>query len=387
MRASLHEELAKMNFALPIMPELVEHLRGQGKLADRVIGWHCHLTEITALAAEAVLEAGGKLYMSECNPETTNAESVEYMRSKGAVIYCAADSPQRVLEARPRVISDTGLVLTRAYMNSNPSDPFVFAASEITTSGITALSELGEPTLPVIDINNSQLKTSVENYHGVADGVLDLLAQVTGKLWTGHDVSVVGYGVVGRGIAAYLRRAGANVSIVEVDPVRNLIAHYDGYRLDTMPQALAKCSLMITATGRPQLLGEREWMQARDGSLFVNVGHWATELDIDALNAMAVSSRQYAPFIKEYTLPFGKLIYVIAEGGPANVVTLTGSPEPTLIHLTTEILCMNYLLDLDSRGEHLNPGVHAVPASVERTAAELALRALNLSNFDNNITA
>jgi adenosylhomocysteinase len=383
MRASLHEELAKMNFALPVMPLLAEHLTTEGTLKDKVIGWHCHLTEITAIAAVALLDAGAKLFMSECNPETTNADSVDYMREKGAVIYCNEDSPARVLEARPRVISDTGLVLTRAYESLHADDRFVFAASEITTSGITALAELGESTLPVIDINNSQLKTFVENYHGVADGVMDLLAQVTGKLWTGHDVAIVGYGIVGRGVAAYLRRAGANVGIVENGPVRNLIAHYDGYRLDTLPQALAKCSLIITATGQPRVLGEREWMQARDGALFVNVGHWATELDIDSLNTMAVSSREYAPFIKEYTLKFGKRIYVIAEGGPANVVTLTGSPEPTLIHLTTEILCMNYLLDLDSRGEQLSPGVHAVPASVERSAAELALKALNLSNFDN----
>jgi adenosylhomocysteinase len=385
MRAALKEEMAKMNFAMPVMPLLAEHLKRDGKLQGKVIGWHCHLTEITALAADALLEAGAKLFLSECNPDTSNADSIEYMRAAGAAVYTGEDSPAKVLAHQPRVLSDTGFVLTRAYLNSvkNAKDGFVFGGNEITTSGITAARELAAGCqIPVLDINTGEIKTNIENYHGVADGVMDLLAQLTGKVWTGHQVCVVGYGNVGKGVAAYLRRAGAAVTIVERDPVRNLIAHYDGYPLDTLANALAQASLVITATGHEGIISKSEWLGARDGALFVNVGHWATELDTESLHAEAEASSAFAPFITEYRLKGGKRIYVVAEGGPANVVTLSGSPEPCLIHLTTEILCMNYLLDMDSKGVALSPGVQTLPAFIERAAAELALRALNLSNND-----
>lgn len=383
MRGTLQEEIAKMNFALPVMPLLTWRLQQDNIVKGQVIGWHCHLTEITAVAADALLHAGAKLFLSECNSETTNADSVEYMRAKGAQVFLGSNSPNEVLAARPRIISDTGLVLTRAYATTLKHEaPFVFAASEITTSGITAVAELGNINLPIIDINNGQIKTYVENYHGVADGVIDLLAQLTGKVWSGIDVCVIGYGIVGRGIAAYLRRIGANVLVVERDPVRNLIAHYDGFRLSNMGHALAASSLVVTATGTHQLIGPKEWSKARDQALFINVGHWSSELDIEALKAQSSSSRNHAAFIREYSLKTGKKVYVVAEGGPANVVTLSGSTEPTLIHLTTEILCMNYLLSCEAQGIALAPTVQPVPGSVERAAAELALASLNLSHFD-----
>jgi adenosylhomocysteinase len=377
MRGTLQEELAKMSFALPVMPLLAEHLKREGSVEGKKIGWHCHLTEITAAAVLPLIEAGAQLFLCECNPETTNQDSVEYMRSLGAKVYSSCED---VLAARPLIISDTGLVLTRAYEASRGTEKYIFAGSEITTSGITAAQSLPSLSLPVFDINCGQIKTYIENYHGVADGVMDLLAQLTGRVWAGHDVAVVGYGIVGRGIAAYLRRAGAGVTVVEIDPVRNLIAHYDGYRLSGLDQAVASCSLLVTATGSENLIRKEQWNAARDGTLFVNVGHWASELDIDGLKSLASSNRQYAPFLNEYTLPSGKRIYVIAEGGPANVVTLSGSQEPTLIHLTTEILCMNYLLKLEASGTAPDARVQPLPAEVERTAAELALQALKLSN-------
>ena len=72
----------------------------------------------------------------------------------------------------------------------------------------------------------------------------------------------------------------------------------------------------------------------------------------------------------------GKRVYIAANGAPVNVAMLAGSPEPTLIHLTTEVLCMNYLTQLMTEGKHLEPGLVAVPPTVERLASQLALKAL-----------
>lgn len=380
MRGSLHEELAKYDFALPIMERLTDYLKNNGNFSGHTIGWHCHLTEITAAAAEVILAAGARLFISECNPETTNIPSVEHMRIKGAEVFLGPESCSAVLNAKPHVISDTGLVLIRAYEVTRGDESFVFGASEITTSGITALSELPEISIPVVDINGGQLKTYIENFHGVGDGIADLLSHLTGRIWSGRPVSVIGYGNVGSGVSHYLRRLGADVHIVEANPIRRLVAHYDGYAVQTLNEALSHADLIITATGQPGVIGETEWKLARDGATFVNVGHWATEMDMEALRTLSTSSDQQIPYLREYTLPFGKRIYVLAEGHPANVVVLSGSPEPTLIHLATEILCMNYLLGLRKDGVSMLPGAQPLPREVETKAAELALQALNLSN-------
>lgn len=379
MRGEFHEELAKYAFSLPIMPRLQEHLKQNGNVNKQKIGWHCHLTEITAVAAEALLTAGARLIMSECNTETTNIPAVEYMRRLGAEVFLGADSCNKVLAAQPAIISDTGLVLTRTYLSSK-NNSFVYAASEITTSGIMSAADIADMTLPVFDINSGALKTYIENFHGVGDGLADLLQQLTGRMWSGRRATVIGYGSVGSGVAHYLRRLGADVCVTDIDPVRQLIAHYDGYRVCSMKDALQQSELIVTATGRQKLIGREEWLSAVDGALFINVGHWSTELDLVALNTLASENRQVMPHLRQFTLSKEKHLFVIADGNPANVVVLSGSPEPTLIHLTTEILCMDHLLTLKKSGSALAAGVHNLPVEVERRAAQLALSALNLSN-------
>lgn len=378
MRDALKTELEKYNFSLPILHELAVYLSTQGSLNGQRIGWHCHLTEITAATAAVMTQAGAQLYISECNPHTTNEAAVSYMQEMGAQIYLGESSCAKVLEHEPLILADTGLVLTRAYLDSQPKRKYVFAASEITTSGITALRELPDVPIPVVNINGGRLKSEIENFHGVGDGVVDALFELTGRIWAGRRCSVVGYGKVGAGVADYLKRMGANVWVVEEDPIRKLIAHYDGFPVSDLSRAMRESQLVVTATGGTNLISRQQWMEAADGLLVMNVGHWSTELDLPALEAMAKEQREVQPQLQEYRLPGDKRLLVVASGSPANVVLLSGSPEPTLIHLTTEVLCMNFLIKLHQESHSMPPGEMPLPLEVERQASILALQALQL---------
>ena len=42
--------------------------------------------------------------------------------------------------------------------------------------------------------------------------------------------------------------------------------------------------------------------------------------------------------MQKVTLPHTE-VYMVANGSPGNVVMLSGSPEPCLIHLVVEMLC------------------------------------------------
>lgn len=382
-RSGLEDELERYSFSFPILKKLSAHLSSSGTLQGRKIGWHCHLTGLTAAAAAVIVENGARLYVSECNPSTSDPGAVAFMKGLGIEVFQGSDSPSMVLKAQPEVLSDTGFVLISQYLNElKEGRNYVCGACEITTSGIHKLRGISELAVPVININDGELKSLIENYHGVGDGVIEALFRLTGRLWSGRSAAVVGYGRVGAGVAEHLRRAGAVTYIVEQDPIRRLVAHYDGFGLMKLAEALRNCQLIVTATGCKSVIGDQELSHARDGLLLMNVGHWSEEIDLAALRTRSLSFRPSAEHLDEYEIigedGLSKRIYVLGGAGPANVVMLSGSPEPTLIHLSTEILCMEYLLKLASESKRLVPGENPVSLDLQRQASLLALESLGL---------
>jgi len=363
----------------PLMERLGIYLKEEGTLKDVKIGWHCHLTQLTLLTAEALVEGGAKLFCSEVNPATTDDEAVVGMRDLGVKVFLGENGPAQVLAESPQLLTDTGFVIIEKYL-SMPAEKrpkTIIAASEITTSGIEKLRKTKNLPLPVININGGLLKSRIENFHGVGDGVVDLLRRLTGRSLSGLNSVVVGYGAVGSGVAFHLRKEGGIVNVVESDPVRRLIAHFDGYTVNDLLTSLRKADVVVTATGKHLIIGKVHWQAVRDGAIFLNVGHWPEELDLDSLNSLAdtvddldMKTQRFHLFDKQGV---EKRLYVVAEGNPANIVLLTGSVEPTLIHLATEALCLSYLA---KHGASLGQGEHLVPYEVEQNSSILALEAL-----------
>lgn len=363
----------------PLMERLGKYLQQDGSLKGVKIGWHCHLTQLTLLTVEALVEGGAKLFLSEVNPATTDDEAVQAIRDLGAQVFLGETSPQKVLAESPQLLTDTGFVIIEKYLSMPASERpvSIVAASEITTSGIEKLRRIKDLPLPVININAGLLKARIENYHGVGDGVVDLLRRLTGRSLSGLNSTVVGYGAVGSGVAFHLRKEGGIVNVVESDPVRRLIAHFDGYTVNDLLTSLRQADVVVTATGRRQIIGETHWHAARDGGIFINVGHWPEELDMNSLRSLASAVDDLEMKTQRFHLKdrdgVPKRLYVVAEGNPANIVLLTGSVEPTLIHLATEALCLSYLA---KHGASLGHGEHLVPYEVEQNSSILALEAL-----------
>lgn len=372
-------EVVKIDCFFPILRELEKHLRQNGSLHGVTIGWHCHLTSLTAISAKVLINCGAKLLLSECNPATTDRLSVQYMEALGARVFEGEESCKQVLAGNPKVISDTGFVLLAAYM-SGSQNANVLGACEITTSGVTRLrASHSTMPFPVININAGRLKTFIENYHGVGDGVVEALAKLTGRSWSARKATVVGYGQVGKGVAHYLARIGLQVSICDSDTVKTLIAHYDGFPSCTLKTALEESDLLVTATGIHNLLSEDYWLSAKDQLLVLNVGHWPDEVSPDRLSALAKERRTISQHLEKYTITHGgdtRHIFLAAGGSPVNVAMLTGSPEPTVLHLATEILCMDYLA---KTGNSLPKGEIAIPPAIEESASRLALLAFKKS--------
>ncbi len=74
-----------------------------------------------------------------------------------------------------------------------------------------------------------------DNRYGTGQSTIDGILRATNVLLAGSTFVVAGYGWCGRGVAMRARGMGANVVIVEVDPVKALEAVMDGFRV--MPMA------------------------------------------------------------------------------------------------------------------------------------------------------
>lgn len=372
--------LADYEQAFPLLSRLEEHLIKTSSLKGKVIGWHCHLTDMTAAAAKVLVQSGAKLFMSEVNAATTSCEAVRFMQAElGCCIFTGKDAALQVVEAAPDVASDTGFVLIEKLVTAAGSLPY--GACEITQSGISRLRQVQRIPFPVININSGRLKSNIENFHGVGEGIAAVLPMIAPD-FSGKSCLVVGYGQVGAGIAEYLRRSGLYVCVYDRDSVLQLKAHYDGFSSACWPEILTNIDFLITATGHAELIGTHEWERLGHGTVVINAGHWSEELDIAGLKKLSRTVTEYETYA-DYSLSDSdkdgncKTIRVACQGNPANIVFLTGSHEPTFIHLACEILSLEYLCVNKSAGKALPCGEILIPHIVEQTCAELALAALS----------
>jgi adenosylhomocysteinase len=187
----------------------------------------------------------------------------------------------------------------------------------------------------------------------------------------GRRCVVVGYGPVGKGLAAYGRSAGMAVDVVETDPIRRLFAHYDGYPTPSLSRALNTAGIVVTATGRSGSITVDELQNARDGVVLLNAGHGGDEIDISAIARIADRVDNIAEQVVRYRIEGGPRVTVLADGHPLNIVLNNGSPEPVLLHFAVLGLALEQIATAQ-----MGPGEIAVPEGLEADAALLALQCL-----------
>src|SRR5262249_62059135 len=64
----------------------------------------------------------------------------------------------------------------------------------------------------------------------------------------------------------------------------------------------------------------------KDRAILCNPGHFNVEIDIPALRALAVETREARHFVEEFTLADGRRIYLLAEGRLVNISAAEGHP-------------------------------------------------------------
>lgn len=368
---------------MPVLGRLRVEFERDRPLAGRRIGMCLHAEAKTAVLVETLL-AGGAEVVWTGSPATTDDGVAAAMATRSGVrVYGAKadDMPAhrehitRVLRSDPDLLLDNGADLIAGSVNDPASR--VVAATEETTSGRNRLvGELaGRVRFPVIVINDSPIKLSFESERGIGPAAVDGFMRATNALIAGKTFAVVGFGWCGRSLARTLRALGAVVIVVETHPVRALEAAFEGMLVTTIDRAAERADTLITVTGHPGVVRREQLLRLKDGAMLGNMGHFATEIDVDALHAMATGSRHVNTHVEEFDLPNGRRVHLLARGEMLNLTAATGHQ--------IEVMDLGFALQahamriLAQDPDAFTAGYQPVPDAVNRAIAEHGLRTLS----------
>ncbi len=257
----------------------------------------------------------------------------------------------------------------------------VIGASEETTTGVIRLKSMeqeGVLCFPVVAVNDAQTKHMFDNRYGTGQSTVDGILRATNVLFAGATFVLAGYGWCGKGVAMRAKGLGARVIVTEVDPLRALEAHMDGYDVMEMGEAAPLGDIFVTTTGDIHVIRKEHFQKMKDGAIMANSGHFNVEIDIPALEKMAKGhKRRIREFIDEYTLPKGKKLFLLGEGRLVNLACAEGHPSEVMdMSFANQALCSEYMW---KTGRKLEKKVYRVPDTIDKQVALLKLKAAGVA--------
>lgn len=375
---------------MPVLRQLTARYAATRPLAGLRISGCLHITTETANLARTLQAAGAEVVLCASNPLSTQDDvaaalvvhdgiAVHAIRGESTETYYR--HIQAALDHRPAITLDDGADLISTAHSARPEllDGLRGGMEETTTGVIRlrAMAREGALRVPVIAVNDAMTKHLFDNRYGTGQSTLDGIIRATNILLAGKTFTVAGYGWCGRGIALRARGHGAHVIVAEVDPLRALEAAMDGYRVLPLLEAARVSDFVVTATGDKHVVGRAHLEVMKDGCVLANSGHFNVEIDIPALEALAVEKHRPRASVEEYRLADGRRLCLLAEGRLVNLAAAEGHPSAVMdMSFANQVLCAVYLAGLE---RPLEPRVHAVPAELDREVAAMKLAAMGMA--------
>jgi adenosylhomocysteinase len=356
----------------------------------RIVGC-LHMTIQTAVLIETLVALGAEVRWSSCNIFSTQDHAASAIAATGVPVYawkrmtdeefwwCIEQTIEGPDGWRPNLLLDDGGDLTKLMHDKYPELlEDVRGLSEETTTGVHRLYEMardGALKVPAINVNDSVTKSKFDNLYGVRESLVDGIKRATDVMLAGKVAVVAGYGDVGKGSAASLRGQGARVLITEIDPICALQAAMEGYEVVTMDDAAAIGDIFVTATGNIDVITIDHMRAMKDRAIVCNIGHFDSEIQIDALRNM--KWHNVKDQVDEIEFPDGKRIIVLAEGRLVNLGCATGHPSFVMsASFTNQVLAQ---IELWNHHEDYEIKVHVLPKRLDEKVAALHLARLGVN--------
>ena len=355
----------------------------------RIVGC-LHMTIQTAVLIDTLVHLGADVRWSSCNIFSTQDQAAAVVASNGVPVYAwKGETEEEYWDCidqtiigkegwTPNLLLDDGGDLT-AVMHSKYPELLkeVKGLSEETTTGIKALREMiadGKLLVPAINVNDSVTKSKFDNLYGCRESLIDGIKRATDVMLAGKTAIVAGFGDVGKGSAAALKGQGARVLVTEIDPICALQAAMEGYQVVEMAEAVSSADIVVTATGNKDVVTIDHIRLMKDRSILCNIGHFDSEIQIEALKNM--KWHNVKPQVDEVEFPDGKRVIVLAEGRLVNLGCATGHPSFVMSSsFTNQVLAQ---LELWQNASNYKNEVYTLPKQLDEKVARLHLDKLGV---------
>jgi adenosylhomocysteinase len=382
---------------MPVLAQIRARFATERPLEGIRVAACLHVTAETANLVRTLSAGGATVALCAANPLSTQddvaaalvvQDGVEVRARHGEDIDTYVQHVLALLgtsdetgPTHPQITLDDGAdLIATAHVRGGEVLDGLIGGTEETTTGLVRLRRLQEEgTLrcPVLAVNEARTERALNDRHGTGQSALDGIVRASNVLLAGNNVVVIGYGWAGLGVAERARGAGAAVIVCEIDPLRALEARMAGYQVMPALEAAERGDIFITVTGSRRVLHAEHFARMKDGALLANAGHFDVELDLGELDALASGGhRAVRPLVEEYRLADGRRINLLAHGRVVNLAAAEGHPAAVMdVSFALQALSVEQLVV--HRGD-LAPGVHSVPAGVDREVGRLKLAALGV---------
>jgi adenosylhomocysteinase len=374
---------------MPVLVAIRERFEAEQPLAGYRVSACLHVTTETANLMRTLKAGGADVVLCASNPLSTQDDVAAALVSEydiGTFAIKGEDNDtyyahiEAAVDHRPHLTMDDGAdVIGVLHSHRREQLGDIIAGTEETTTGVIRLKALereGALGFPIVAVNDALTKHMFDNRYGTGQSTIDGIVRATNVLLAGKRFVVAGYGWVGKGVASRARGLGSQVIVTEVDPLHALEAAMDGFEVMPMARAAEVGDIFCTATGDKSVIRQEHLRRMKDGAILANTGHFNVEIEIPALRAIAVETRQAREFIEEFTLEDGRRLYLIADGRLVNLAAAEGHPA-----LVMDMSFANQALSLEYAVQHapeLDRRVYPVPEEIDREIARLKLATMGL---------
>ena len=373
---------------MPILNGIAKQFEAEKPLAGMKIALSVHMEAKTAFLCRVLALGGAQMHVTGCNPLSTQDDVAAAVAAGGIDVHAyhgaTAEEYDRhlcaVLEAGPNIIIDDGGDLV-GLLHGKLSHliPNVLGGCEETTTGIHRLKQMvneGKLRFPMVMVNEADSKHLFDNRYGTGQSVWDGINRTTNLIVAGKTVVVAGYGWCGKGVSLRAKGFGARVIVTEIDPIKAIEAHMDGFDVMTMDKAAALGDIFVTVTGCSDVLTEKHFKKMKDGAIMCNAGHFDVEINIMELGALAAERYEARQNIEGFRMPDGRTLFLLAQGRLVNLASGDGHPAEIMdMSFAIQALCAKFIA---RHGKNLPVDVIPVPKEIDDTVASRKLQTLGV---------
>ncbi|MDP2211192.1 MAG: adenosylhomocysteinase [Candidatus Aquicultor sp.] len=374
---------------MPVLRLIRERFEKEKPLNGAKLAACLHVTSETANLMRTLKAGGAEVVLCASNPLSTQDDvaaslvkdyEIPVFAIKGEDDKTYYEHIHAALDFHPEITMDDGADLV-SVLHTDRVDQVgeIIGGTEETTTGVIRLKSMAEQGVlryPIIAVNDAQTKHFFDNRYGTGQSTLDGIMRATNILLAGRTLVVTGYGWCGRGIAMRAGGMGANVVVVEINPLKAIEAVMDGYRVMPSIEAAKIADIWVTVTGNLHVIDRAHFDAMKDGAIIANSGHFNVEINIAALEEMSESRREVREFVEEFLMKNGRRIYLLADGRLVNLAAAEGHPASVMdMSFANQALAAELML---KEAKNMKNDVIGVPTDIDQEIARLKLASMGI---------